>query len=197
LAKTVSRTTLLDAFKPYLHRRFNDGHTDAAALCREIRAQGYRGSPQTVRHYLQSFRHSGIAPPAQPAGPKIREVTRWILTKPADLDPQHQEHLDRILQRSPHLAAAAEHVRTFASMMTDLAGHRLSGWIRAVVRDDLPALHSFVTGIRRDLNAVTAGLTLPYSSGPVEGHVNRIKTIKRQMYGRAKLDLLRQRILHS
>jgi transposase len=82
-------------------------------------------------------------------------------------------------------------------MMHDLAGHRLPDRIRAVMNDDLPSLHSFVTGIRRDFDAVTAGLTLPYSSGAVEGHVCRIKVIKRQMYGRAKFDLLRQRILHT
>jgi transposase len=58
-----------------------------------------------------------------------------------------------------------------------------------------PALHSLVTGLRRDLAAVTAGITLPWSSGAVEGNVNRIKTIKRQMYGRASFDLLRKRIL--
>jgi transposase len=64
-----------------------------------------------------------------------------------------------------------------------------------VLADDLPELHSFVTGLRRDHDAVTNGLTLPYSSGAVEGHVNRIKMIKRQMYGRANPDLLRKRIL--
>jgi transposase len=64
-----------------------------------------------------------------------------------------------------------------------------------VEADELPALHSLVTGLRRDLAAVTAGFTLPWSSGAVEGNVNRIKMIKRQMYGRASFDLLRKRIL--
>ncbi|GAA4384069.1 hypothetical protein GCM10023088_51980 [Actinomadura verrucosospora] len=67
--------------------------------------------------------------------------------------------------------------------MTDVAG------------DDLPELRSFVTGLRRDQDAVAAGFTLSYSSGPVEGHVNRIKMIKRQMYGHANPDLLRKRVL--
>jgi hypothetical protein len=62
--------------------------------------------------------------------------------------------------------------------------------------DDQPELHSFATGIRQYLAAVTAGLTLPYSSGSTEGNVNRIKAIKRQMYGRASLDLLRKRVIH-
>jgi len=195
LAKTTNRTTLLDPYQPYLNQQFNTGHTDAAALYREIRAQGYRGSPQTVRRYLQPFRPTGTAPPAAPAAPKIREVVRWILTKPDNLDPDQRQHLDRILARSPHLAAAARHVATFAEMMTKLTGHRLPEWIAAVTADDLPALHSFVTGIQRDLTAVTNGLTLPHSSGPVEGHVNRIKMLKRTMFGRASFDLLRKRIL--
>ncbi len=58
-----------------------------------------------------------------------------------------------------------------------------------------PSLQSFVTGLRADQDAVTAGLTLQWSSGSVAGHVNRIKMLKRQMYGRANPDLLRRRIL--
>jgi transposase len=80
-------------------------------------------------------------------------------------------------------------------MMVHRHGRRLETWMTTVAGDDLPELHSFVTGLRRDQDAVTAGLTLPYSSGPVEGHVNRIKMIKRQMYGRANPDLLRKRVL--
>jgi transposase len=80
-------------------------------------------------------------------------------------------------------------------MMLQRRGRHLEEWMAAVCADGLPDLHSFVTGLRRDFDAVTAGLTLPHSSGKVEGHVNRIKMIKRQMYGRAKPDLLRKRIL--
>lgn len=83
----------------------------------------------------------------------------------------------------------------FAEMLTGLHSDRLDGWIAAVEADDLPCLHSFTTGLRRDHQAVTNGLTLPYSSGAVEGNVNRIKMLKRQMYGRASFDLLRKRVL--
>jgi transposase len=72
---------------------------------------------------------------------------------------------------------------------------RLTDWMHAVDADNLPHLHSLTIGLRRDLDAVTNGLTLTHSSGPVEGNVNRIKTIKRQMYGRASFQLLRKRIL--
>ena len=81
-------------------------------------------------------------------------------------------------------------------MMRKLTATRdLPQWIASVQTSDLNGLRSFANGIQRDLAAVTNGLSLSYSSGPVEGHVNRIKTIKRQMYGRANFDLLRRRIL--
>jgi transposase len=78
---------------------------------------------------------------------------------------------------------------------TTRQGERLDAWIAAVRADDQPDLHSFTAGLLRDHDAVRNGLTLPHSSGVVEGHVNRIKMIKRQMYGRANLDLLRKRVL--
>jgi transposase len=105
------------------------------------------------------------------------------------------QRLDAVLVGCPELSALCGHVRDFAQMMLQRHGRHLEQWMAAACTDDLPDLHSFVTGLRRDLDAVTAGLTLPHSSGKVEGHVNRIKMIKRQMYGRAKPDLLRKRIL--
>ena len=80
-------------------------------------------------------------------------------------------------------------------MLTGRHGERLDAWIAGVEADDQPDLHCFVNGLRRDYDAVLNGLTLPHSSGAVEGNVNRIKMIKRQMYGRAGFDLLRKRVL--
>ena len=95
----------------------------------------------------------------------------------------------------PAPGALAGHLRAFAEMMTSRQGQHLPEWLAKVEADDQPQLHSFATGIRSDLQAVTNGLTLPYSSGAVEGNVNRIKMIKRQMYGRAGFALLRKRVL--
>jgi transposase len=192
------RDSLVDAFKPYLNQRFNDGCTDATMLFAEIRQQGFRGSVMTVRRYIQPFRAAKTAPPATPAPPKPRHVTSWVMTKPDNLTTEDQAKLTAITHRSPLLKSLAAHVRAFAEMMTNLAGAQLPQWIGNVLADDnLPGLHSFVHGLQRDLAAVTAGLTLPWSSGAVEGQVNRIKMIKRQMFGRAKFDLLRRRILAS
>jgi hypothetical protein len=84
-----------------------------------------------------------------------------------------------------HLDALAGHVTEFAKILTGRHGERLEAWIAAVDADDQPDLHSFTHGIRRDYDAVLNGLTLPWSSGAVEGNVNRLKMLKRQMYGRA------------
>ncbi|MFI9415229.1 transposase [Nocardia gamkensis] len=119
------------------------------------------------------------------------------MSDPARVDPDDQQRLDAILATSAELTALVSHVRAFATMMVQRRGRELERWMAVVDRDDLPALQSFVRGLRRDLDAVTAGLSLPWSSGPVEGHVNRIKMIKRQMFGRANPDLLRKRILLS
>jgi len=97
--------------------------------------------------------------------------------------------------RAAGVDATRRHVGAFAHMIRDLCGDRLSDWMDRVCDDNLPALHSFVTGLRQDLAAVTAGLTLPWNNGPTEGAVNRIKMLKRQCFGRASLPLLRKRIL--
>jgi transposase len=103
----------------------------------------------------------------------------------------------RVKDRSAQLSATASHVTVFAEMMTGRHGERLPEWITAVDAVDLPHLHSFTRGIRRDQAAVVNGLTLAHSSGAVEGNVCRVKALKRQMFGRANLDLLRKRTLLS
>lgn len=89
-----------------------------------------------------------------------------------------------------------EYIRRFAGIMVERRGHDLAEWMTDVDAPGSPALRSFVAGLRQDLDAVTAGLTLVHNSGPVEGHVNRIKLLKRRTYGRANLDLLRKRVIH-
>ncbi|MFE3173104.1 transposase [Amycolatopsis sp. NPDC059090] len=195
LAVTLSRASMLDKHKPYLNQRFNAGCTDAATLATEIREQGYRGSQRTVYRYIQPFRTSRKVPDPAPVPPKTKHVSSWIMRNPENLKDEDEQRLDAILARCPELAATRCHVRGFATMIRDLRGDRLLEWIDHVRADDLPALRSFTTGLRQDLAAVIAGLTLPWNNGPTEGTVNKIKMLKRTMFGRAKLDLLRKRIL--
>ena len=103
--------------------------------------------------------------------------------------------LKEILSRSSALDRLAGHVTAFAQMMTGLHGERLDDWIAAVEADDFSELHSFTAGLKRDHAAVLNGLTLRHSSGAAEGAVGRLKSIKRTMFGRAKFDLLRKKVL--
>jgi transposase len=207
LVKATSRPGILDSFKPYLGQRWNDGVTSAAALHEEIRARGWTGGVLTVERYLRQFRTADgrdrqaraqpqLTAPDTPALPKPRQVTRWIMTHPDHLASDDAASLARLLDASPALAAAASHVRTFAAMMTRRQGLlALEDWLTQVEAGDQPALHSFARGIRRDQQAVTAGLALPYSSGALEGKNCKIKYLKRLMYGRANFDLLRKMAL--
>lgn len=117
------------------------------------------------------------------------------LPAPGQLVSRDTEQLQKILDRCPELRSAINLVRSFADMMTHLHGERLPAWITTAEQATLPGISRFANGLTADLAAVTAGLSLPFSSGSVEGNVNRIKMIRRQMYGRAGFDLLRKRIL--
>jgi transposase len=111
------------------------------------------------------------------------------------LPAHHRSHLHDLLQTCPHLHVLAGRVREFAGLLTNRHGQDLDAWMTNIDADDLPALQGFVHGLRMDLPAVVAGLTLPYSNGPIEGANTKVKYLKRQMYGRAGFDLLRHRIL--
>ena len=88
-------------------------------------------------------------------------------------------------------------MRLFAELLTTRRGGDLEQWMGVVEAADLPALHAFVRGLRKDLPAVIVGLSQPYSNGPIEGANTKVKLLKRQMYGRAGFPLLRRRILLS
>jgi transposase len=199
LVKATNRIGKLDRYGDHLHARLHAGITDAVSLHAELRQLGFTGSVQTVRRFLHPLRDTAPCSPRpvqpRPEVPKPRLLTRWIMTDPQHLDAEQVDQLDTALDSCPELRATAGHVRAFADLMNKQRGDRLDSWMQHVQADPLPALHSLITGLRRDLPAVVAGLTMTWNSGPVEGTVNRIKTIKRQMYGRAGFPLLRKRIL--
>ena len=106
------------------------------------------------------------------------------------MKPEEQENLRQLRQASPHLEVTYQLVDEFLHMVRERTGEQLDFWLNKVETSHLPAFHTFVTGVQQDKEAVLAGLTLPWSTGPVEGQVNRLKLIKRSMYGRAEFDLL-------
>lgn len=191
------RPSILDEHKPHLHQRWNDGVTNVRHLHAELKERGYKGSYGAIRDYMLPFREAGAAPPAVPGPPKARDLASWILTHPDNLKDEEKAKLAQARERCPHLDSLAGHVAEFAKILTGLHGDQLDDWIAAVEADDQPDLHSFVRGIKHDYDAVLNGLTMTWNSGVVEGNVNRVKMLKRQMFGRATFPMLRKRILLS
>jgi transposase len=100
--------------------------------------------------------------------PSPRRLVSWLMTRPDKLPTHHSSHLDDLIAACPQLTTLAERMREFAAILTARRGQDLDAWMTTVEADDLPALHAFVHGLRMDLPAVVAGLTLPYSNGPME-----------------------------
>ncbi|MFD9397025.1 transposase [Streptomyces sp. NPDC060000] len=146
--------------------------------------------------YLRQQDASRQTPTVGLRAPSARAVTRWILTHPDALPEGDLLQLKAVLANPAELTALGEHVLSFRHLVAHLQGDPLPTWIEAATSTtELPSLRSFAQHLERDLDAVTARLTLPWNSGVVEGHVNRIKMLKRQMFGRAGFDLPRERVL--
>ncbi|MFF5287359.1 transposase [Streptomyces sp. NPDC013171] len=184
------RPSRLDPYKPYLERRFADGCTSVTRLHGELVAERAPVTYGMVRAHIATLRRAPAAAPSRP--PTVRQVTGWLTRHPATLTEEDRAGLKDVLARCPELDTAAGHVRDFGEMLTGRLGSTLPTWVDA---SRLPGLTGFALYLRRDLDAVTAGLTLDWNSGSIEGAVNRIKKIKRQLYGRAGFGLLRKLIL--
>jgi transposase len=182
-----------------------------AQVERALRAKGYKGSQRAMYRYLATLETSVGSPPKRSptsAMSQIASQPNLLLTLSAhqatwlffrreeDLKAEELESLRQLRQASPHLETAYQLVEAFLHMVRERTGEQLDVWLKAVQASHLEAFQSFVTGVQQDKDAVLAGLTLPWSNGPVEGQVHRLKLIKRSMYGRAKFDLLKLRVLH-
>ncbi|MFF3495246.1 ISL3 family transposase [Streptomyces sp. NPDC002795] len=190
---SLPRPSRLDPYKPYLERRFAEGCTSVTRLHGELIAANAPVTYQMVRAHIASLRRTPAG--AAPRPPSVRQVTGWLTRHPTALAEEDRAALKDVLARCPELDKAAEHVRGFGEILTDRLGSTLPTWIDAVDASQLPGLTGFALHLHRDFDAVKAGLTLDWNSGSIEGAVNRIKKIKRQLYGRAGFELLRKMIL--
>ncbi|MEE1836284.1 ISL3 family transposase [Streptomyces sp. SP17KL33] len=199
LVAATNRPSVIDDYRLYLHHRWMEGCTNAAALTREIQQLGYRGDIDTVRHRLRPYRTGTIPTDAPLPHLTVRRVTDWIMHRPEHLTETERKCLGELCERSPALTTTTEYARRLAAMVRERRREHLALDVRlADVRlDGQRELRTLAAGIRRDRAAVLAALTTPFTSGAVEGNVTRIKLLKRQMYGRANFDLLRRRILLS
>jgi transposase len=113
------------------------------------------------------------------------------------LTSEQQQQLDQLCQASEDLFTAYELSQDFLGMLKERRAHELKDWIRAAKSSHVTELKSFAKSVQQDYAAVYAACSLPWSQGQVEGQINRLKCLKRQMYGRAQFDLLRLRVLHA
>jgi transposase len=195
---------VLRPYMSYLIRRWREGSTDSMQLWRELRALGYGHSARTVSRFLTRLRRAseaGWAPETQtspytrPQGPSARAVSFPWVRPAAKRAPDAQLYVDQLTQGDPTIAQASTLSQTFLTLVRERRGDALEAWMTEAVASGIEALARFAQGLQEELAAVTAGLTLPWSNGPVEGHVNRLKLRKRQGYGRADVGLLRQRVM--
>jgi hypothetical protein len=178
-------------FRDHLRaRRAADPGVPVQRLFDEITELGYGGSLNLLYKYINQGRLDGDR-----IMPSPRRLTRWLVTRPADLSAGRRAHLDQLLTACPEMTALAEAVRGFAGLMADRRGTELDSWIMQVRAAGLGELEPFLAGLEQDRDAATAGLTESYNNGPTEGINTKTKLIKRQMYGRAGFSLLRHRIL--
>ncbi len=185
------RACLVDPYRDHLRaRRAAEPGVPVLHLFHEIKALGYTGSINLLHKYLNQGRAE-----SDRIAPSPRRFTSWIMTRPADLSDGRRAHLDELLAACPEMTDLARLVAEFAQLMTERRGSDLDSWMKQVREVRLPELDPFLRGLDQDHDAAIAGLTLPYSNGPVEGVNTKTKLIKRPMYGRAGFPLLRHRIL--
>ncbi len=203
------RRSLLDPYLPYLRERWQAGCQNAAQLQQEIAARGYRGSHTIVRTLVSEWRARAPQAARRTTGPKrkapapttrrlsSRQASFLLIKQPAVLTEPQRNHLEQITQASDDLKLAYQLTQEFVTMIRQHQADPFDGWLERVKAHAPRELKSFAVGLRRDYQAVRAGLSGPQSNAQVEGQITRLKLLKRQMYGKAHFDLLRGRVLHA
>jgi transposase len=201
--------SVLNSYKPYLLERWNAGCYTAMRLFRDLRQRGYAGGYGVVAAYARRLRQAqGLPPghrrarqplpvvaepPCQPLTP--RRATWLVLRRAAKRTEAEAQQLLQLHAQGTEVAEAIDLAQDFATRLRQRQPAQLDPWLQRATASAVDAVRRFATGLSEDYEAVKAGVTLPWSSGPVEGHINRLKMLKRQMFGRARLDLLRRRFL--
>jgi transposase len=196
--------TRLDAFADHIEGWLAAGGRNAADLFRELQARGCAAGYDAVRRYVSRRlgsthrpgpRTAACAPPPPPR-PSARQLSFEFVKRAEKRQAEEQARMERLRSR-PALREALELAEAFAALVRKQATVSFADWLAQAEQSGCRELAGFAAGLRQDEAAVRAALTTPWSNGPVEGQVNRLKTIKRQMYGRAGFKLLRARVLFA
>jgi transposase len=197
-----------DPYAAYVRERFSQGDRNGLQLWQELQSLGYKGSTRTVYRFLAQLKE-GSTPPREKAQRSsavpeslveqwtAQKAVWWFIRDPSDLKKKEQKALEIICQASPTADNVYGLVQDFMQMLRHREGERLDAWLGQVRASHIPELQRFARSLQRDKDAVLAGLTLQESNGVVEGKINKLKLIKRMMFGRAEFPLLRQRVLHA
>jgi len=201
--------SILNPYKPYLLERWNAGCYTAMRLFRDLRQRGYAGGYGVVAAYARRLRQAQGLPPGhrcarqplpavaeppwQPLTP--RRATWLVLRRETKRTDTETQQLTALRAQQAEVAEAMDLAQDFATLVRQRQPTQLDPWLQRATTSAVDAVRRFATGLYEDDEAVKAGVTLPWSSGPVEGHINRLKMVKRQMFGRARLDLLSRRFL--
>jgi transposase len=183
-------------FAAYLQQRWNEGCHNASRLYREIRQQGYLGKRVMVARLVAAWRKTAKA--TSPKTPERISPRRGALlvTRPTDqLKDEQQQLLDRLARHCPAIIELRKLALGFRAALVADDSHQLRAWIDEARHSQFGPVMRFANSLHKDLSAVAAAVDTSWSSGQVEGQINRLKTIKRQMYGRAGFALLRARVL--
>jgi transposase len=203
--------SVLNPYKGSLLERWNAGCRTAARLFRDLQQQGYAGSYALVAAYARRLRQAqGLAPgqrcPRRPlprvAEPVCRPLTprraTWLVLRRATKRTEAEtQQLTQLHAQAAEVAEAIDLAQDFLQLVRQRQPEHFDAWLERASTSALEAVRRFASGLRDDYAAVKAGVTLPWSSGPVEGHINRLKMVKRHMFGRARLDLLSRRFLRA
>lgn len=206
LRPRARKRSKLDPYRDYIHQRWDEGCHDAAVLLAELRRRGYTGGHSILRAYVAPLRRTLPCVIAEHASAtRVRAESRptWsprqlvalFLRRPDDLDVKQQQTLATLRAASSMLDSVYTAVQEFAVMVRERRVEGLTDWVEGLRHSEERELRGFAAGLLEDYAAVRAGLRHPESNGPTEGHINRLKLLKRSMYGRGKVDLLRRRVM--
>ena len=184
-------------FATYLNERWKAGCHNSTKLFTEIRARGYKGSRQMVTLYVASWRPAGNRPSKAASPQRVAPKHAAILAAqaPEKFKPEQQTLFERLAACCPDLISIRKIALAFRDVFTAADSAALSNWIQTTKCCRFGPLVRFAYGLCKDLAAVTAAVETEWSNGQTEGQINRLKAIKRQMYGRAGFTYLRARVL--
>ena len=200
-AAPTARNNPLDAYEQFIRERLAEDGTTVKALLAELKLRGFEGSHSALYRYVGLHpnsprpRKARTARPAQQRCPSPRSISLMLMRQAEKQTPEDLAIVQRLTNECSDIASASEIARTFAKMVCQRQASEYEEWRRTMDEARVPELSSFADSLNRDRDAVIAALTLQWSNGPTEGHVNRLKTVKRQMYGRAGFEMLRKRVL--